>query len=269
MELHVRHTTTYRYDEPVPYGLQQLRMTPTDCAMQRVVDWDVEVGGGRIEVAFDDHHANRVLLVLLDADTTEVTATTSGVVETTDNMGISAPRRGRAPLWLYLRPTDLTRPGDGVEALVADVGPPETPVAPAFVHTLSDAVRDAVTYEAGTTAATSSAEEALAAGRGVCQDHAHVFLGAARLIGLPARYVSGYLMTPEQNDQSASHAWAEVWLDSLGWVTFDVSNGTSADERYVRLAVGADYLDAAPISGLRYGGGEEDMDVSVQVRADQ
>ena len=106
----------------------------------------------------------------------------------------------------------------------------------------------------------------MAIGNGVCQDHAHIFIAAARLAGIPARYVSGYLMINDQVSQDASHAWAEVHVDDLGWVGFDVSNGVSPDERYVRIAIGRDARDASPISGFRLGIADESMSVSLQVQ---
>jgi transglutaminase-like putative cysteine protease len=111
----------------------------------------------------------------------------------------------------------------------------------------------------------TSAEAALAAGQGVCQDHAHIFIGAARLLGLPARYVSGYLMMDDRVDQEAGHAWAEAYVAGLGWVAFDVSNGISPDERYVRLATGFDYRDAAPVTGISIGAGEIELEVRLAV----
>jgi len=112
----------------------------------------------------------------------------------------------------------------------------------------------------------ATAEEAMAGGTGVCQDHAHIFIAAARAGGVPARYVSGYLMMDDRIDQDASHAWAEGYVAGLGWVGFDISNRQSPDERYVRLAVGRDYHDAAPISGLRIGDAQESMIVNLQVQ---
>ena len=100
----------------------------------------------------------------------------------------------------------------------------------------------------------------------MCQDHAHVFIAAARLMGYPARYVSGYLMMNDRVHQDASHAWAEAYVDMLGWVGFDVSNGISPDPRYVRVATGRDYREAAPISGLRFGAGGEAMSIDIQVQ---
>ena len=133
------------------------------------------------------------------------------------------------------------------------------------LHALSRAIGERVAYHKGATTAASSVEDVLAAGKGVCQDHAHVFVSAARVLGLPARYVSGYLMMDEQVDQDATHAWGEAYVPGLGWVGFDVSNEVCPDERYVRVATGLDYQDAAPISGLRVGSASESMVVAVQV----
>jgi len=112
-------------------------------------------------------------------------------------------------------------------------------------------------YVPGSTMVSSTATEAFSAGRGVCQDHTHVFLSCCRVLGIPARYVSGYLYT---NDSShvASHAWAEVWLGDR-WHTFDITNQVCEPTHHLKLAVGLDYLDACPVRGVRYGGGEESM----------
>ncbi|MDZ7709609.1 MAG: transglutaminase family protein [Roseovarius sp.] len=123
----------------------------------------------------------------------------------------------------------------------------------------------AVPYETGVSEPTWSAEETLAAGRGVCQDHAHVFIACARHMGLAARYVSGYLLIDGQVDQTAMHAWAEAYINELGWVGFDVSNAISPDARYVRVATGLDYSDASPVTGTRVGGQAETLDVGITV----
>ena len=133
------------------------------------------------------------------------------------------------------------------------------------LHALSEAVLEAVAYESGRTDASTSAEAALAAGHGVCQDHAHIFIGAARMLGVPARYVSGYLLMDGMIDQQAGHAWAEAHVAGLGWVGFDVSNAICPDARYVRVAVGADYGDAAPITGVTLGHGAAELTVEVSV----
>lgn len=264
MKLEIRHQTSYFYDEPIPYGLQQLRLTPTSRPGQTVVEWNTTITGGDHQLDFQDHHGNRVSLISITPDITSIEVLGQGVVETIDTNGI-IDHRGYAPLWLFERTTALTEPGDRVKALVdgLETGPDEVV---GRLHELSARVLESVEYQTGSTDSSFTAEEALAAGSGVCQDHAHVFISAARHLGVSARYVSGYLLMDDQTVQTASHAWAEAWVDHLGWVGFDVSNGISPDERYVRLATGLDYREAAPISGLRMGGGLEQMDVKLQVR---
>lgn len=261
--LAIRHVTRYSYDSPVSYGLQQVRLTPKSRAGQHIAEWSTHVHGGRIEVSFDDAHANRVQLVSLDAGATEVVLTAEGVVEISDGSGIIGAQGGYMPLWMFLRPTDRTRRGPGTMALAREVRGMEDQLAQ--MHALSEAVREAVPYATGTTDVNMTAEEAVAAGTGVCQDHAHVFVTAARLLDRPARYVSGYLKMNDRDDQDATHAWAEAHVEKLGWVGFDISNGISPDERYVRVATGLDYSDAAPVSGLRHGAGLEKMSVTVNV----
>ena len=106
-------------------------------------------------------------------------------------------------------------------------------------------------------------------GSGVCQDHAHIFIGIARALDIPARYVSGYLMMDDRIDQEATHAWAEAHVEHLGWVGFDISNGISPDQRYVRLATGRDYRDAAPITGISIGATTRELSVQVAVERQQ
>lgn len=271
MRIAATHASTYSYDKPLVGGLQELRLTPRTDGRQRVESWHVELEGARDEVTFTDHHGNTVKLVSLEPGVETAVIRCRGVVETVDTAGVVA-HRGAAPLWIYHRSTGLTEAGDQVQALLDDFQNSQPTVAAAGadvlsdMHALSTHVRAVVDYDPGWTDVASSAEEVLATGHGVCQDHSHVFLAASRKLGLAGRYVSGYLMMPDQVDQEATHAWVEVWIEGLGWVGFDVANGMSPDDRYVRLAVGLDYSEAAPISGLRYGEAGEQLDVSVQVQ---
>lgn len=139
----------------------------------------------------------------------------------------------------------------------------------AFLHDLSAFIRREVAYTTGVTDAGTSAEEAIERGAGVCQDHAHIFLGAARACSIPARYVSGYLMLDDRVEQEATHAWAEAHVEGLGWVGFDISNGISPDPRYVRVATGFDYRDAAPIVGISLGSADHSLEVEVAVQRQQ
>jgi transglutaminase-like putative cysteine protease len=156
----------------------------------------------------------------------------------------------------------LTIPGDGIRELAAAVGK-GTDIE--RLHRLMALIVERVAYTPGTTSVTTPAEEALALKTGVCQDHSHIFVAAARAMGFPARYVSGYLMMDAAIEQAASHAWAEAHVQGLGWVAFDAANGISPDERYVRVATGRDYRDASPVSGIRLGQAEEQLAVTVTV----
>lgn len=265
MLLKISHTTSYHYDSPVDYGLLQLRLTPKTHAGQTIVEWDISINGGQKHLAFEDHNHNLVTLIGIEPGDHEVFITSQGVVDTADNAGIIGKHGGFAPVWFFERSTPLTEPGPQIRKLVKELCA-DFDGDIARLHGLSVLIADAMTYGAGKTEPDTTGEAALLSGHGVCQDHAHVFVAAARLLGYPARYVSGYLMMDDRDQQEASHAWAEAFLDGVGWVGFDVSNGISPDERYVRVATGLDYQDAAPVSGMRYGEGGERMVVTLQVQ---
>ncbi len=267
MKLDLAHTTTYRYSSSVSHGLQQLRLVAESNPAQSVESWSVTVEGATSQVRFRDHHGNQTELVSLDPSD-ELTITVLGSVVTTDLAGVLGDISGPMPTPAYRRSTPLTQPGPLVTELVQEIPIALDGATISELHELSAAVRERVDYVVDETDVTTTAEQALQAGVGVCQDHTHVFLSAARLRGVPARYVSGYLWLAEHVDQAASHAWGEVWLAELGWVGFDVSNQLAPDDRYVRLAVGHDYHDAAPLSGVRIGGGDETMTVALSVQAE-
>ncbi|MBB93180.1 MAG: transglutaminase [Rhodobacteraceae bacterium] len=267
MHLKISHTTSYHYDTPVPYALQQLRLRPKSRPEQNVISWDVTVDGGQRQVSFEDEHANRVDLISFDAGVETIVITCEGEVEVTDNNGVVGKHTGFTPLWLFNRTTKLTKPGTGLRALMSDFKKPEGDLA--MLHAMSDHILEKVPYSKEQTSSMLTVEQALAAGHGVCQDHAHIFISAVRQMGYPARYVSGYLMMDGTVEQNASHAWAEAYVDGLGWVGFDVSNGQSPDARYVRVATGLDYSQAAPTSGMRFGDGPESMRVTLVVEQQQ
>jgi len=264
MRLAISHTTRYDFAEPVSHGLQRLRLHPKSSHGQQVIDWTMLLEGAQRQVDYDDQHHNRTALISVDPGTHAVTVTCTGSVQTSDNVGVVGPHSGHMPLWAFLVQTPLTRPGPRMRTLVSGLDADKArPVD--MLHALSAAVLGEVRYEIGSTGTETTAEEAISAGAGVCQDHAHIFIGAARLLGLPARYVSGYLMMNDRVEQEAGHGWAEAHVEGLGWVGFDVSNGISPDARYVRVATGRDYREAAPITGISFGAGESTLAVSLAV----
>lgn len=266
MLLTISHTTRYQYDRPARHALQQVRLTPKSRAGQTVQQWQTEITGGQKQLSYDDQHNNHVELVSFEPDATEVVIHSHGTVDSTNGTGIVGPQGGFAPLWYFRRPTPLTRPGPGLRKMAREMAQAGASDDVANMHALMNAIEAVVRYDPGNTDTGTTAEEALEAGHGVCQDHAHIFIALARMLGYPARYVSGYLMMNDRIQQDATHAWAEAHIAGLGWVGFDVSNAISPDERYVRVATGLDYREAAPISGLLVGAGTEEMAVTLQVQ---
>ena len=172
------------------------------------------------------------------------------------------------PREAYLNDTAPTR----VDAALAELARTADGASGALdaAHRLSAAVANAIAYKPGATRAHTTAAEALALGEGVCQDHAHALIALARRADLPARYVSGYLMSGgDGSPGEAAHAWAEIWVQGLGWIGFDPANACCPDDRYIRLGSGLDAQDAAPIRGTARGPGAEILDVSVAVQAVQ
>ena len=264
MELQISHTTRYAFSYPIVHGLQRLRLKPKNTHGQDVLDWKMTLTGARQEVVYEDGHHNTTSLVSIEPGGREVTVTCCGRVRTSDNSGVLGEHLGHMPLWCFLRPTLLTRAGLKVRNLLASVDA-DRGNRLEFLHALTHAVRNAVSYEPGVTDAQTTAEQALTAGRGVCQDHAHILISAGRLIDIPMRYVGGYLLMADRIEQTAGHGWAEAYVEGLGWVGFDVSNEICPDERYVRVATGCDYSEAAPVTGVALGAGDIALEVRLSV----
>ncbi len=260
MQLHIRHETRYRYDRPVKYSVQSLHLTPRRDPSQRAITWSIAAPGRKLEQV--DAYGNISHLLTIEQPHREIHIVVNGVVETAD----TEARQDDGPLspLAYLAPTALTAPNDDLRAFARQAleqakDPRER------AQSLAEAVLRAVRYKPGTTDVQDSAAAVFKSGEGVCQDHAHVYIASARALGMPARYVSGYLFTGDAND-AASHAWVDVWLGAeLGWQSLDVTHQCPAVRTYCRLAVGRDYLDAAPVRGVRHGGGGETMEANVLV----
>jgi len=260
MLISVHHKTRYAYDAEARYAVQTLRLTPQTYASQRVREWTIAAPGMEKASVFRDCFGNTVHQVTIMTPHNELVIEVNGLVETSDNSGVVSGLVEVAPARVYQRVTAQTAPSDEIKALVASIGTTgDTDVA--RLHALMHAIADKVEYEPGTTHVHTSAAEALNDGRGVCQDQAHIMISAARLLGHPARYVNGYLV----GEAEGGHAWAEIFVDGLGWVGFDPTNRVCPTETYVRVAAGLDAASAPPIRGTRRGGGEEELEVTVVV----
>lgn len=263
MRLCVTHATAYSYDQPSPKAaIQILRLTPRNHDGQYVCGWRIDVGQDCRLRRSEDFLGNIAHSFTLDGPIETFTVSAEGEVETQDTSSVVNGAIERFPPALYLRETPLTHADPAIRDFARGLKA-HAPLP--LLHDLMGALHDRMLFIIGGTNSATSAAEAFALGRGVCQDHAQAFIAAARSLGLPARYVSGYLYREDSLDQEAGHAWAEAYVDGFGWVGFDPANGVCPTEAYVRIAVGLDSLGAAPIRGARIGGGNETLDVKVRV----
>jgi transglutaminase-like putative cysteine protease len=266
--LSIRHTTRYRYTEPLLYSVQTLHLWPSSGPCQRVVDWSIQVPGRLNELPATQ--GNREHSFSLSARAPdglmEVVVVAQGKVEPTgvaeydDTTGMPPAfyRRSSALAEPHPRLTGWARERLGARATAS-------PTASAALA-LAAAVAERVRYRPGNTGVETTALEAFDWGLGVCQDQAHVMVALCRGLGWPARYVSGYFFA-QNEPELASHAWVDVCLDDARsrWLSVDVTHACATDHRHVRLAAATDYAACLPIKGMRRGGGQETLDVRVQI----
>ena len=263
MQIAIRHRTAYRYDRPFNHAVQSLRLRPPGGASQRVADWRIDCPGIATAVTYVDAFGNTVDLVTPPGARDGLEIIAEGLIETTDTAGVVGFTSEAAPPPVFLRPTDVTAENDAIAALARQAvrtSRLET------LHALLAAIHGAVAYDTDATHARTTAAESFRSKRGVCQDHAHIFIAAARVLDIPARYVTGYLCLDQEGASVAHHAWAEAFTPNLGWIGFDAANGVCPTDHYVRLAVGFDAATAAPVRGTMRGAGSEALTVEVVVR---
>lgn len=260
MDLSIRHTTTYRYESPASQVDLLLRLQPAALDNQVPLTWAVSVNGVPVPAFALNAYGDGEVFFHLKGSVAEAVIVAEGRVETRDRNGIVSGFRQEAPLPVFLRQTPLTRPDEALAALAREVrGLDPVP----RLHALSTLVRERIQYRPGATSSATPAGVALALGAGVCQDHAHAFASAARLLGVPTRYVAGYLLVDGAGPAlRETHAWSEAWVEGLGWLGFDATNGLCITDHYVRLCCGLDAQDAAPVKGSVHGA------TAIAIRAD-
>ena len=258
MRLSIKHATTYAYDPPAERCALRLRLYPPSFDSQRVISWKVSVNGQVMPALLSTATGDRESIWTAAAGGADVA---EGEIETRDAAGVVKGLKDTVRPQVYLRPTPLTETDKRIEELAASITGAKSLDR---MHGLFNAVADAVAYKPGATSSSTTAAQALKAGQGVCQDHAHVFIAAARALKFPARYVVGYLLASDTK-LTETHAWAEAWAPEIGWVGFDPSNRLCPTDRYVRLGCGLDAADAAPIRGNVSGGPKERLSASVDI----
>jgi transglutaminase-like putative cysteine protease len=262
MRIAIDHRTRYSYASSASYGILTLRLTPQPYDGMQVVDWQLTTEPGGEMLSSRDGFGNVTHLLTINRPHQELEVSASGLVEVEDRHGVVRGLAESVPLRVFLRPTDLTLASPAIVAMAQACRGVDVI---SRLHELMGTIRDRVDYIVGSTSAETPGAIAFDAGKGVCQDHAHIFIAAARTLGVPARYVTGYLLIDAGGASAAHHAWAEAFVEGLGWVGFDPANRLCPTEGYVRLAAGLDAHYAAPIRGSRRGGPHESLDVHVAV----
>ncbi|HWL18452.1 MAG TPA: transglutaminase family protein [Bradyrhizobium sp.] len=265
MRLRISHSTTYRYEPAATGVIQILRMTPGSHDGQYVAEWQIDVSTDSRLDMHEDAFGN-VTHVMTHGPISDLNVTVQGLIETHDTGGVLRGTRERFPPHLFLRSTSLTAVNPAMATFARQLRAESEADTLGFLHMLMTEINDHMTFDEDPTTSGTSAVEAFGLKRGVCQDYAHIFIACARSGGVPARFVSGHFLRSDgMVNQQAGHAWAEAYVPNLGWVGFDTANCVCSTDAHARVAIGLDYLGAAPVRGTRYGGGMETLTVEVKV----
>lgn len=267
MRLEIVHSTRYRYSGPIAESVMELRLRPMDGNGQRCLDFELDVSSRTEPRTYRDGYGNNVHYFNLVRPHTRLSVTSRSVVETGREPDADP---GEDLVHDFLRFRSPVKDVPGVRQLASRHPIAEPSSGPAVEHALDEltlAISRDFAYDRAVTNVYSAVDDVLALRAGVCQDFAHLFTAVARAMGVPARYVSGYIHAPgASGPATASHAWAEAWVPGGGWVGYDATHPVRTSEYHVRLAVGRDYTDAAPTRGIYVGSATGTMAVSVRTR---
>ena len=270
MRIQIAHETVYRYDTPASGVIQTLRLTPRNHEGQYVIGWRIDVSENCQLDQHEDAFGNITHVFTAEGPLEELRVLVEGEVDTQDTSGVVQGAIERFPPSLFLRETPLTTFDPAIVEFARAAKAATDGEALNLLHALLKCLHEEIVYDTDPTNPATTAAEAFALKRGVCQDLTHIFIAAARSLAIPARYIGGHFHRADGvTQQEAGHAWAEAHVPNLGWVAFDPANGVSATDAHVRVACGLDYLGAAPVRGTRYGGGGESLEVSVRVNGSQ
>ena len=266
MRIRISHATSYAYDTPPTGVTQLLRLTPRDHDGQHVVSWRIDLSEDCLLHQHEDAFGNITHSFTAEGPFNKLTVEVAGEVDTQDTDGLVSGAVERFPPQLYLRETSLTQ----TDAAIIDFAQATRAATDGdtliLLHALLTALNREIAFDTDPTHAATTAAEAFSLRRGVCQDITHIFVAAARALGVPARYVGGHFRRADGvTAQDAGHAWAEAYVENLGWIGFDPANGICITDAHVRVAVGLDYLGAAPVRGTRFGGAGQTLTVAVRV----
>ena len=263
MRFEIIHRTRYDYDDPVSYLIQLLRVTPRSGAGQNVVNWSIGAPT-RLQQQIDAF-GNRTHIMTITQPIQHLEVLVQGVVEIAEDVSSHRFKPEGLPPLVYTQATRYTQADAALTELAKELLNFGRPTEQDLFN-LMNGIYNGIRYVTGSTNVSTTASESFAQGMGVCQDHAHAFIACCHAVGVPARYVSGYLNTGDVG-HVASHAWVDVYTPNHDWLSLDVTHQCVTDGRHCRLAIGRDYDSAAPVRGSRFGGGMERLDAHVFVSA--
>jgi transglutaminase-like putative cysteine protease len=267
MRIRISHSIAYAYAEPVRQLRQVLRLTPRDHDGQHVMSWRIEPNiDGRLRAGHDPF-GNIVHDFSADGPIENYAIEIKGLVETTDLAGVIRGVVEKVPPEVFMRDTRLTQPDAALRALAGRAAGKDGSEL-TRLHALMEIVHEAIRCVPTADRVGIGAAACVEAGEGIPQDVAHVFMSCARMLGAPARYVSGYVAASDTlSHADGAHAWAEAYLPDYGWIGFDCANGLCPIDTHIRVAAGLDYADAAPVRGARTGGQGESLLIEVRAQA--
>jgi transglutaminase-like putative cysteine protease len=243
-----------------------LRLTPRNHEGQHLINWRIDINEDCRLRASEDAFGNIVHTFTADGPIDDLTIRVEGEVETFDTHGIVRGAIERLPPELFLRDTEWTSADADCRAFATAMA--QSRAAPLDkMHALLVALPDQIQSDRGEVHRPKGAAAAFQSRRAGSADFAHLLIALARCVDVPARFIRGYWLSAEATETTAAHAWIEAYIEGLGWVGFDPTQGRCPDENYVRVAMGLDSLGAAPVRGSRFGGEGESMRVAVTVDA--
>lgn len=276
----VRHVTRFRYSDPITESIMECRMQPRSEGSQRCFSFDLRTNPRAAVSVFTDYLQNTVHHFDIPDQHTHLTIRAQSLVEILPALPLpdALPATAWAELdalagsgeyWDWLAPSDYTEPTEALRGLERELLLSRRDDPLTTLRFLNEAMHDAFEYATGSTNVNSPIDEALSSRRGVCQDFSHIMLALLRGLGIPARYVSGYLYhrsgEGDRSPRDATHAWIEAYCPQVGWVGFDPTNNVVVGDRHIRVAVGRDYADVPPTRGVFKGYAETELAVAVRV----
>ena len=269
MRIKVKHQTIYRFTEIVPRLIQSVKLYPSKCLNQKIIDWKITSDIGNVIESHEDSLGHKIFNIFNRNLKGKQVITSEGIMETREYSGLVKGLKERVSPICFLRQTELTNPCSQIVNLSNKVQNKKNDIIK-LCHELNFLTSESIKYVSGSTSINTTAKKSIEQGSGVCQDFAHILISLARLNNVPARYINGFLLEDLNSQESFTHAWVELFINDLGWVGFDPSHKKCIDEKYIRISCGLDFLDASTIKGIKTNySGLEKLSVNISINACQ